>query len=47
MSTATDFFQVTPTLEVLLWIEALVYLSIGVFELFDDFITKTQPRSLI
>ena len=43
MLTATELFQVTPGLEIVLWIEAIVYLGIGVYELFDDFIEKPQP----
>lgn len=43
MLTSTEFLQVTPTLEIVLWIEAVVYLGIGVYELFDDFIAKPQP----
>ena len=42
MLTATEFFQVTPGLEIVLWIEAIVYLGIGAFELFDDFLEKPK-----
>ena len=43
MLSATEFFPVTPALEVVLWIEAIVYLGIGIYELFDDFLEKTRP----
>ena len=43
MLTATEFFEVTRGLEIVLWIEAILYLSIGVYEMFDDFIEKPQP----
>jgi hypothetical protein len=40
MLSATEFFPVTPLLLVVLWIEAVVYLSIGTYEIFDDFLAK-------
>ncbi|MFT5102248.1 MAG: hypothetical protein ACI9HY_004385, partial [Planctomycetaceae bacterium] len=43
MLSATEFYTVTPGLEIVLWIEAVIYLGIGVFELFDDFVEKPQP----
>ena len=43
MLTATEFYQVTPALEVVLWIEAILYLGIGIYESFDDFLEKPQP----
>jgi hypothetical protein len=43
MLSATEFYSVTPGLEIVLWIEAVIYLGIGVFELFDDFVEKPQP----
>ena len=43
MLSATEFYTVTPGLEIVLWIEAIIYLGIGVFELFDDFVEKPQP----
>lgn len=43
MLSATEFFEVTRGLEIVLWIEAIIYLTIGVYELFDDFIEKPQP----
>ncbi len=43
MLSATEFFPVTPGLEVVLWIEAIVYLGIGIYETFDDFLDKPKP----
>lgn len=43
MLSATEFFQVTPGLEIVLWIEAIVYLGIGAYETFDDFFEKPKP----
>ena len=40
MLSTTDFHQVTFGLQVVLWIEALLYLGIGIYELFDDFLEK-------
>ena len=39
---ATDLYSVTPLLSVVLWIELIVYLSIGTYELFDDFLVKAK-----
>ena len=38
-----DFIALTPTLSVILWIEAIIYLGLGLFELFDDFVDKPKP----
>ena len=43
MLTATEFYAVTPGLNVILWVEAIVYLGIGTYELFDDFWLKPKP----
>ena len=43
MLTATEYFPLTTGLEIVLWIEAIIYLSIGVYELFDDFLEKPEP----
>ena len=43
MLSATEFYEIPLSLEIVLWIETLVYLGIGVFELFDDFIMKPRP----
>lgn len=40
MLSATEFFPVTPLLHVVLWIEAVIYLAIGIYEIFDDFLAK-------
>ena len=40
MPAATEFYTVAKGLQVVLWIEAIVYLGIGIYELFDDFIEK-------
>lgn len=41
MLTATEFYPVTPLLLAVLWVEVVIYLSIGVYEIFDDF--KAKP----
>lgn len=43
MLAATEFYEVPLNLEIVLWIEAVIYLGIGVFELFDDFLDKPKP----
>ena len=40
---ATEFYATTPGLNAILWIEAVIYLGIGGFELLDDFIVKPKP----
>ena len=42
MLTATEFYTVPFSLEIVLWIEAVIYLGIGTFELFDDFLEKPK-----
>ena len=37
---STEIFELTFVLKVVLWAEAIVYLGIGVFEIFDDFFRK-------
>ena len=37
---STEIFELTFALKVVLWVEAIVYLSIGIFEIFDDFFRK-------
>jgi hypothetical protein len=44
---ATDFYPTTQVLEIVLWIEAVVYLGIGIYEVFDDFIAKPPPWTQI
>ena len=43
MLTATEFIELPLSLEIVLWIEAVVYLGIGTYELFDDFLQKPKP----
>lgn len=43
MLTATEFYKITPLLCVVFWVETIVYLLIGVIEIFDDFFAK--PKS--
>ena len=38
-----DFVALTPALSIILWIEAIIYLGIGLVELFDDVIEKPKP----
>ena len=40
MLSSTEFYQATPLLMWMLWIEAVIYLGIGIYEIFDDFIAK-------
>jgi uncharacterized membrane protein YkgB len=42
MLTATQFFTNTPLLQTILWIEAVIYLGIGLYEVFDDFLEKPK-----
>ncbi len=43
MLSATQVYPTTMALTVVLWIEAVVYLGIGLIELFDDFLVKPRP----
>jgi hypothetical protein len=40
---STEFYTVPLNLEIVLWIEAIIYLGIGTYELFDDFLEKPKP----
>ncbi|MFM1960326.1 MAG: hypothetical protein RL588_1843 [Pseudomonadota bacterium] len=39
----TDFLPLTPALAAILWVEAIVYLGIGLFEIFDDYFARNPP----
>ena len=39
----TDFLPLTPALSAILWVEAIVYLGIGLFEIFDDYFARNPP----
>ena len=39
----TDLYALTPLLKGALWVEVIVYLGIGVYEILDDFWVKPQP----
>jgi hypothetical protein len=43
MLEATELYQLTPLLKGILWVEVIVYLGLGLFEVFDDFLVK--PKS--
>lgn len=43
MMNATELYPLTPLLSFVLWVELIVYLIIGVYELLDDFLVK--PKS--
>lgn len=43
MLTATEFHPLTQSLEIVLWIETILYLGIGGYELFDDFWQQPKP----
>lgn len=47
MLTATEFIPTTTPLLIVLWIEAAVYLGIGLYETFDDFIHKAPKWAFI
>jgi hypothetical protein len=40
---ATEFYTTTAGLNAILWIEAVIYLGIGSYELFDDFFVRPKP----
>lgn len=42
MLTATEFYTNTTLLQTVLWIEAVIYLGIGLYETFDDFFEQPQ-----
>ncbi len=46
MLSATEFMPVDGTLAVVLWIEVIVYMGIGVYELVDDFHARPKRWSL-
>ena len=37
---STELFELTLALKIVLWVEAIVYLGLGIFEIFDDFFQK-------
>jgi len=37
---SSEIFELTLALKIVLWVEAIVYLGIGIFEIFDDFFRK-------
>ena len=43
MLSATEFYPTGTLLNTVLWIEAVIYLGIGAYELFDDFFEKPKP----
>ena len=45
MLNATEFMPVDTTLAVVLWIEVIVYMGIGIYELVDDFHAKAKNWS--
>ena len=47
MLSATEFYEVSTPLLVVLWIETVVYLGIGLYQTFDDFIHKTPKWAYI
>jgi hypothetical protein len=44
---STEFYVVPLSLEIVLWIEVIVYLGLGTFELFDDFLVKPKRWMII
>jgi hypothetical protein len=44
---STEFYAVPLNLEIVLWIEAVIYLGLGTYELFDDFLEKPKPWMVI
>ena len=47
MLTSTEFIETTTALSIVLWIEALIYLGLGLYETFDDFVHKTPKWAFI
>ncbi|MFT4820623.1 MAG: hypothetical protein ACJA2J_002029 [Candidatus Azotimanducaceae bacterium] len=47
MLSATEFYIVPFSLAVILWIEVVIYLGLGTYELFDDFLAKPKPWMII
>ena len=43
MLASTEVLPLTTGLQIVLWIEAIVYLGLGLFELFDDFLVRPKP----
>ena len=43
MLSSTEFYAVPLNLEIVLWIEMIIYLGLGTYELFDDFLEKPKP----
>ena len=37
---STELFELTLALKIVLWVETIVYLGLGIFEIFDDFFRK-------
>jgi hypothetical protein len=37
---STELFELTLALKIVLWVEAIVYLGLGIYEIFDDFFRK-------
>ena len=37
---STELFELSLALKIVLWVEAIVYLGLGIFEIFDDFFRK-------
>lgn len=44
---ATEFMETTTSLTVVLWIEVIVYLGIGIYELVDDFWRQPRPWAYV
>lgn len=43
----TQFYSLTPVLSFVLWVETIVYLVIGLYEIADDFFMKPKPWTQI
>ena len=43
MLSSTELLPLTTGLQIVLWIEAIIYLGLGLFELFDDFQVRPKP----
>ena len=43
MLSSTELLPLTTGLQIVLWIEAIIYLGLGLFELFDDFLVRPKP----
>ena len=44
---STELFELSLALKIVLWVEAIVYLGLGIFEIFDDFFRKLPSWTIL